>query len=43
MLELGGPSGSDYAAVDRAVYEDIIALRLADIAERRGLAPEGGK
>jgi phosphonate transport system substrate-binding protein len=40
MLELGGPSGSDYSAVDREVYEDVIALRLADIAERRGLAPE---
>ncbi|MBI1338918.1 phosphate/phosphite/phosphonate ABC transporter substrate-binding protein [bacterium] len=28
--------GSDYAAVNRHTYEDIIALRLADIAERRG-------
>jgi phosphonate transport system substrate-binding protein len=40
LKEMGIADGSDYAAVDRSVYEDIIALREADIAERRGLRQE---
>lgn len=38
LRQMGVADGSDYAAVDRAVYTDIIALREADIAERRGLS-----
>jgi phosphonate transport system substrate-binding protein len=36
LRKMGIADGSDYAAVDRSVYVDIIALREADIAERRG-------
>lgn len=42
LKDMGIADGSDYAAVDRSVYEDIIALREADIAERRGLRQEAG-
>lgn len=38
-LDSGGAAGADYAVVNHKTYEDIIALRQADIAERRSGAP----
>lgn len=34
--DIGQPDGASFAAVDRRHYKDIIALRAADLADRRG-------
>lgn len=39
----GQPDGSAYAAVDRDFYAEVIKLRAADIAQRRGGPAEGHK
>jgi phosphonate transport system substrate-binding protein len=41
-VDIGQPEGSAYAAIDRRHYAEIIALRKADISERRKGGP-GGK
>lgn len=39
--EIGQADGGDFLAVDRKIYEEIIAMRAQDIAERRG-QPQAG-
>jgi phosphonate transport system substrate-binding protein len=41
--EIAQLQGSTFVATDRRTYEDVIALRTAQIAERRGLGPEGSR
>jgi phosphonate transport system substrate-binding protein len=40
--EIGQSDGGDFLAVDKRTYEEIIAMREQDIAERRGQAQAGG-
>ena len=39
-VDIGQPDGSAYTSVTREHYKDVIALRAADIAQRRG---QGGR
>jgi len=41
-VEVGQPAGSAYTAVDRRHYAEVIALRKADITERRKGEPRAG-
>ena len=34
-VDIGQPAGSEYTAIDRHHYAEVIALRNADIAQRR--------
>jgi len=40
---IGQPDGSAFAAVDRSFYAEVIRLRAADIAQRRGGSAHAGK
>ncbi len=40
---IGQPDGSAFAAVDRGFYAEVVRLRAADIAQRRGGSARGGK
>jgi phosphonate transport system substrate-binding protein len=40
---IGQPDGSAFAAVDRSFYAEVIKLRAADIAQRRGSVPNAAK
>ena len=40
---IGQPDGSAFTAVDRSFYAEVIKLRAADIAQRRGGAPSAAK